>query len=549
MTGTSRYARPLSMDVRPHIRIDFVLRQPAAPMRWVEVRVRCMVVSLPEDRYGDWINPGVHGSTRRSYLSPPRSNTNRAEPLESSMPTVRPRVSVVVPTLNEERNLPHVFGRGSGDVHEVIVVDGGSTDGTVEVARELLPDVKVVHQTRRGKGNALACGFAAAHRRHHRDARRRRLDRPGRDPALRRGARATAPTSPRARASARAAAAHDITRAPPARQPGLNARGQHAVRHRATPTSATATTPSGAGCCPISTCPTTCPPAGDGTKLWGDGFEIETLINIRVAAAGLRVAEVPSVEARPHARREQPQRRSRDGWRVLRTIVRESPAPPAGVTLDRPGSCPATGACAGKPTTGRAIAPHTSTRAAWRPDSACRSHANGTCRTRDSRSAQHAEPRPGRPTPPASSRRDHRRPSAWSSRATPRQRWPNCRGRRLGAAQEPAPAEVVVVVDHNEALFGSHRQAYPAGDGPGERARTGRVGQPQHRRLPHPYADRGVARRRRAGTARDGSRPWRDRSPTARWSAPAAPSRRAGRPAARVVPGRVLWAVSARTRR
>ena len=71
-----------------------------------------------------------------------------------------PRVSVVVPTYNEAKNLPHVFGL-MPEVHEVIVVDGRSTDGTIEMARSLRPDVKVVLQTRKGKGNALACGFEA----------------------------------------------------------------------------------------------------------------------------------------------------------------------------------------------------------------------------------------------------------------------------------------------------------------------------------------------------------------------------------------------------
>ena len=47
------------------------------------------------------------------------------------------------------------------DVYEVIVVDGRSTDGTIEVARSLRPDVRIVLQNRKGKGNALACGFAA----------------------------------------------------------------------------------------------------------------------------------------------------------------------------------------------------------------------------------------------------------------------------------------------------------------------------------------------------------------------------------------------------
>src|SRR5262249_18281932 len=73
-----------------------------------------------------------------------------------------PRGSVVVPTLNEARNLPYVFSRLPADVYEVIVVDGNSVDDTITVARRLRPDVRVVQQTRRGKGNALACGFEAA---------------------------------------------------------------------------------------------------------------------------------------------------------------------------------------------------------------------------------------------------------------------------------------------------------------------------------------------------------------------------------------------------
>ena len=72
-----------------------------------------------------------------------------------------PTVSVVIPTLNEERNLPHVFAALPEGIDEVVLVDGGSIDDTVAVARELRPDVVVVQQTRTGKGNALACGFAA----------------------------------------------------------------------------------------------------------------------------------------------------------------------------------------------------------------------------------------------------------------------------------------------------------------------------------------------------------------------------------------------------
>jgi glycosyltransferase involved in cell wall biosynthesis len=58
--------------------------------------------------------------------------------------------------------LPHVLPRIPHDVHEVILVDGHSTDGTVDVARELLPTIRIIHQDGLGKGNALQAGFNAA---------------------------------------------------------------------------------------------------------------------------------------------------------------------------------------------------------------------------------------------------------------------------------------------------------------------------------------------------------------------------------------------------
>jgi hypothetical protein len=62
-------------------------------------------------------------------------------------------------------------------------------------------------------------------------------------------------------------------------------------------------------------------PEGDG-RLWGDGFEVETLIHIRIAKAGLVVAEVPSYE---HARLHGASNLNafRDGRRVVRTILAE----------------------------------------------------------------------------------------------------------------------------------------------------------------------------------------------------------------------------------
>ncbi len=73
-----------------------------------------------------------------------------------------PTVSVVIPAMDEARNLQHVFVDLPPELHQVVLVDGRSMDDTVSVARRLRQDVEIVPQTRTGKGNALACGFAAA---------------------------------------------------------------------------------------------------------------------------------------------------------------------------------------------------------------------------------------------------------------------------------------------------------------------------------------------------------------------------------------------------
>jgi glycosyltransferase involved in cell wall biosynthesis len=68
----------------------------------------------------------------------------------------------VIPAKNEAANIPWVLARIPRWVDEIIIVDGLSTDGTVDVARECVPDVMVVLETRRGKGAAVRAGFAAA---------------------------------------------------------------------------------------------------------------------------------------------------------------------------------------------------------------------------------------------------------------------------------------------------------------------------------------------------------------------------------------------------
>lgn len=73
-----------------------------------------------------------------------------------------PRISVVIPALDEADNLPYVLPQVAARATEVILVDGHSIDATIAVARRLLPEVKVVQQSGKGKGNALRCGLAAS---------------------------------------------------------------------------------------------------------------------------------------------------------------------------------------------------------------------------------------------------------------------------------------------------------------------------------------------------------------------------------------------------
>jgi glycosyltransferase involved in cell wall biosynthesis len=232
-----------------------------------------------------------------------------------------PTVSVVIPTLNEERNLPHVFAKLPDGITEVILVDGGSVDRTVSVARELRPDVVIVQQTRTGKGNALACGFAACTSdiivMIDADGSTDPMEIPRFVAALNGGADFV-----KGSRFGAGGHSHDITPLRKLGNEGLNlvvnvlfgtrftdlCYGYNAFWRRVVPS--------------LRLPDTSLPRPSDGRKLWGDGFEIETLINIRAAADGLSVSEVSSVEhARIHG--ESNLNTFRDGTRVLRTIFSE----------------------------------------------------------------------------------------------------------------------------------------------------------------------------------------------------------------------------------
>jgi len=76
--------------------------------------------------------------------------------------TRKATVSVIIPTLNEAGNLPYVLNSVPSWVDEVIVVDGRSTDDTERIAQLMHPGVKIVHELTPGKGAALKAGFRAA---------------------------------------------------------------------------------------------------------------------------------------------------------------------------------------------------------------------------------------------------------------------------------------------------------------------------------------------------------------------------------------------------
>lgn len=69
-----------------------------------------------------------------------------------------PTVTALICALNEEESLPHVLPKVPSWVDEVLVVDGGSTDQTVAIARQLRPDIQIIHQLGRGKGDAIKFG-------------------------------------------------------------------------------------------------------------------------------------------------------------------------------------------------------------------------------------------------------------------------------------------------------------------------------------------------------------------------------------------------------
>lgn len=241
-----------------------------------------------------------------------------------------PRVSVVIPALNEAQNIPSVFEKLPDGIFEVILVDGQSTDGTIEVARQVRPDVRIVEEPRPGKGIALISGFEAC-----RGDIIVALDADGSTDAaeITRFIDALEAGADFVKGSRfmDGGGSADIT--------PLRAAGNWVLRTVVNVLYGTRFTDL---CYGYNAFWRRCLPQ---LALDCDGFEVETVMNIRAAKARLRIAEVPSYEScRIYG--ESHLSVVRDGLRILRTIVSERrparrPAPaPAPAAMPGPGGAP-----------------------------------------------------------------------------------------------------------------------------------------------------------------------------------------------------------------
>jgi glycosyltransferase involved in cell wall biosynthesis len=234
-----------------------------------------------------------------------------------------PTLSVIVPARNEARNLEIVLPYLPPQA-EIVLVDGHSSDDTVDVVRRLRPDAVILTQTRRGKGNALACGFAAASGdvivMFDADGSADPHEIPAFVAALVEGADVAKGTR-FARGTEAEAGSEDITLLRSLGNAGLNGLANIALGTRYSDLCY------GYNAFWRDVLEVLDLPALDlavpaDRMVWGDGFEIETLLTCRFSLAGLKIAEVASVE-RERIHGESNLRTFADGFRVLRTLGRE----------------------------------------------------------------------------------------------------------------------------------------------------------------------------------------------------------------------------------
>ena len=216
-------------------------------------------------------------------------------------------ISVVIPTMNEAQNIGWVLGRMDPIVDEIVIVDGLSDDGTVEAALRVRPDVVVIRHEVRGKGEAVRAGFAAAT-----GDLIVLMDADGSmDPAEIQGfveGLARGNDVVKGSRFVPGGGTTDMTR--------LRFAGNAALVKLANVLLGTSYTELCYGFMALRRSRL------ETLDLRATGFEIETEIVVKACRNGLAVVEIPSFES-PRRNGTSNLNTFRDGWRVLRTLVRE----------------------------------------------------------------------------------------------------------------------------------------------------------------------------------------------------------------------------------
>jgi Glycosyl transferase family 2 len=218
------------------------------------------------------------------------------------------KVSIVVPAMNEEYNIGHVLAQLPADLHEVILVDGNSKDGTIAAAQRAYPDIRVLTQTGRGKGDAFRTGFAAVTGNLVVMLDADGSADPAEIPCFVEALEAGADFAKGSRFLPGGGSA-DITK--------LRSLGNTFLSGTANLLHGTHFTDL---CYGYNAFWARCLPF---ISLDVPGFEVETLINLRIAGAGMKITEVPSYEA-DRISGQSNLNTFRDGFRVLGTILGEA---------------------------------------------------------------------------------------------------------------------------------------------------------------------------------------------------------------------------------
>ena len=254
--------------------------------------------------------PGAGTPLRANGIGRTRPRAERAEAVPASTQSAaRPTgtTSLIIPARNEARNITWVLEQIPDCVDEVLLVDGKSSDATLLMASRCMPRIRVVHQEGPGKGSALRTGF-----RHAKGDTIVMMDADGSMSPQEiprylhfldhgydyvKGSRFVA-----------GGGSLDITT--------LRRLGNLALLASVKALYRTTITDLCYGFCAFRRC------FLEHLDLRSEGFEIETEMTLHALRAGLRIAEVPSLEL-PRRSGQSNLRTFRDGGRVLRTVLRE----------------------------------------------------------------------------------------------------------------------------------------------------------------------------------------------------------------------------------